>query len=365
MRSLISIPLLLLICGCSDIGYYWHSARGHLDIMNQRVDIDQLLADENTAADLRARLLLVQEMRRFSVERLDLPDNGSYSSYVQLQRPYVVQNLFAATEFSTRLHQWCYPVIGCASYRGYHDASRMLQYADELKAQGFEVHIGRVPAYSTLGWFDDPVLSSFIDWPEYRLAGLLFHELTHQRIYIDDDTTFNESLASAVQQVGTELWLRSNKDTDGMQKLSRWQSYSKEVIALIESTRNSLTAIYASELDEAQMRERKSRQLEAARDQHAHIADRHGIKNGFNAWFSADLNNAKIGSVSAYNSRTTAFVQMLRANGNDFAAFYSYVEQLARLDRAARDRCLDAWDRGDATADSACLADDGRPIDEA
>ena len=214
MRWIISIPLLLLLAGCADTGYYWHNANGHLSVMNQRVDIEELLADDQLDAKLRARLQLVQEIRRFSIKRLDLPANDSYASYVELDRPYVVQNIFAAAEFSTRLYEWCYPVIGCAGYRGYYDEVRMLAYSEDLKSRGLEVYIGKVSAYSTLGWFDDPVLSSFIDWPDYRLAGLLFHELTHQQIYIDNDTRFNESLASAVQQVGTELWLKSRNESD-------------------------------------------------------------------------------------------------------------------------------------------------------
>lgn len=353
MRLLISIPLLLLICGCAEPGYYWHSATGHLAVMKQRVAIDSLLADEATDPALRERLRLVQEIRRFAVERLSLPNNGSYSSYVQLRRPYVVQNLFAAAEFSTRLHEWCYPLIGCASYRGYYDESRLLAYAEKLRAQGLEIHIGKVPAYSTLGWFDDPVLSSFIDWPEYRLAGLLFHELTHQRIYIDDDTTFNESLASAIQQAGTELWLQTKNDTSGLREFSRWMAYRTEVIELIVATRERLAEIYAAQLDDMEKRELKARQFAKARAEHERIARLHGVEGGFTAWFASELNNAKIGSVSAYDSRVNAFLRMLQARDNDFAAFYRDVQRLGKLERAARDRCLDAWDAGTA-ATGAC-----------
>ncbi|NCF37381.1 MAG: hypothetical protein GWP56_13535 [Gammaproteobacteria bacterium] len=167
MRYLISIPLLLLLGGCADMGYYWHSARGHLEVMDKRVAIEDLLAEQSTTPELRERLTLVREIREFSVTRLDLPDNDSYLSYVELDRPYLVQNLFAAPEFSTRLRQWCYPIIGCASYRGYYDETRLLAYVEELETAGLEVHVGRVSAYSTLGWFDDPVLSSFINWPDF------------------------------------------------------------------------------------------------------------------------------------------------------------------------------------------------------
>jgi predicted aminopeptidase len=354
MRCLISIPLLLLVCACSDIGYYWHSTNGHLDLMSRRSYIEDILADEATDPHLRERLLQVQEIRHFSIERLDLPGNESYRSYVALQQPYVIQNLFAAPEFSTQLHRWCYPVIGCASYRGYYDEMRLQAYVAELRAEGLEVYVGSVPAYSTLGWFDDPVLSSFIDWPDYRLAGLLFHELTHQRIYIDDDTTFNESLASAVQQRGTELWLQARNDGEALREFSSWLAYRNEVVTLIAVTRKQLGVLYAGEWDDSQKRERKARIFDEARHGHDQIAASHGIENGFRDWFAAQLNNAKIGSVSAYNSRVGAFVAILQVHGDDFASFYRYVEKLAKLERPARDLCLDAWSTGSDRVTGVC-----------
>ena len=354
MRWLISIPLLLLLCGCTDVGYYWHSATGHLDIMDQRVDIDELLADDDLDSKLRARLVLVQEIRQFSIDRLGLPDNGSYGSYVNLQQPYVIQNLFAAPELSTRLHQWCYPVIGCASYRGYYDETRLLAYIEKLQSEGLEVHVGRVSAYSTLGWFDDPVLSSFLDWPDYRLAGLLFHELTHQQVYIDDDTTFNESLASAVQQVGTTIWLQSNNQSAALDEFRRWLAYRDEAIALIVATRTQLGELYSSDLDDDEKRQQKTLRFLEAREAHNKIAARHGIERGFKSWFATGLNNAKIGSVAAYNSRVTAFVNILEARETDFPVFYHYVEQLGELDRDPRDRCLDAWETDVAATSGIC-----------
>jgi predicted aminopeptidase len=347
MRYLISIPLLLLLHGCTDFGYYWHNARGHLAVMNQRVDIEDLLADQATSEELRERLVLVQEIRRFSVARLALPENDSYRSFVELDRPYLIQNLFAAPEFSTSLQRWCYPIIGCASYRGYYDEDRLLAYVDELESSGLEVHIGKVSAYSTLGWFDDPVLSSFIHWPDHRLAGLLFHELTHQQIYIDDDTTFNESLASAMQLIGTELWLQARGQQDELDKLSRWTSYRAEVIELIESTRARLTALYDTDSGDADKRQDKAAVFADARAKHGNIASKHDVTGGFSAWFAGELNNAKIGSVAAYNSQMPAFINMIRAHQLNFTAFYQYVDAVGALDKAVRDSCIDAWQRQD------------------
>lgn len=352
------MTLLCLLCGCADLGYYWNSASGHLAVMEKRVYIDDLLADEALDAGLRERLLLVKQIRSFAIERLELPANGSYRSYVELERPWVVQNLFATGEFSTQLKQWCYPVVGCAGYRGYYDESRLRTYAAELRSQGLDVHTSRVPAYSTLGWFDDPVLSSFINWPDYRLAGLLFHELTHQRVYVDGDTTFNESLASAIQQVGTGLWLESRQRQSELAEFSRWLEYRAEVIELIVTTRRRLAALYAGQLDNAGMRRRKALEFDAARAAHEVIAERHGIGKGFRAWFAGELNNASLASIAAYNSRVDAFVNMLEDQSHDFAGFYRYVERIAALDRPRRDRCLDAWESNSGPVAPDCFTGD-------
>lgn len=354
MRLIISMSLLLILCGCADLGYYWHSANGHLSVMNKRVDIEELLADDALENSLRERLSLVREIRHFSVERLALPANSSYDSYAELDRPYVMQNLFAAAEFSTQLYEWCYPIIGCASYRGYYDEDRMLAYADDLKSEGLEVHIGPVSAYSTLGWFDDPVLSSFINWPDYRLAGLLFHELTHQQIYIADDTTFNESLASAVQQVGTELWLKSRNRIEDLDQLSRWIDYRQQAIELIGSTRARLAELYKNAISDAAKRERKNQIFADARNRHDALAKTHRVSGGFTRWFADGLNNAKIGSVAAYNSELPAFINMIRAHQLDFSAFFDYVDAVGALDKAVRDSCLESWKQNHNPTDVDC-----------
>lgn len=343
MRFIISIAIILLLSGCADLGYYWHSASGHLGLMSKRVDIDELLADEALDASLRERLLLVGEIRAFAVNRLALPGNGSYDSYVQLDKPYVLQNLFAAAEFSTQLHSWCYPIVGCTSYRGYYDDDRLQRYAKGLEESGLEVYLGPVSAYSTLGWFDDPVLSSFIDWPEYRLAGLLFHELTHQRIYIDDDTTFNESLASAVQRAGTELWLTSNRQLRQLDEYHRWNEYRDRVIALIVASRNELALLYESDASDSTKRGEKALVFERARVTHLAIAARYGVEQGFTRWFAGALNNAKIGSIAAYNEQSASFLAILDAHQLDFEHFFEYVAKLGKLDAGQRKACLQSW----------------------
>ena len=354
MKIRILLLLLPLLTGCADLGYYWHSAKGHMAIMDKRVDIDELIASPETDDKLKQRLELVKEIRQFAFERLALPESDSYSSYAQLDQPYALQNLFAAPEFSTRLITWCYPIAGCTSYRGFYEQQRLDDFVEGLKADNNDIHIGRVPAYSTLGWFDDPVLSSFINWSDHRLAGLLFHELTHQKIYIDDDSKFNESLATAVQQVGIRLWLLAHKDEAELDRFNRSLLYRRDVVLLIEEARNQLAELYATEASAEIKRQQKQALFAQLPEQYETVADAHDYRDGFANWFSRDFNNAKLASVSTYNALVPAFVKMIEAHHNDFEAFFGYAEKVGDLEKAQRDLCLIAWQAGDATADKRC-----------
>ena len=350
----IFVILMLLISGCADLGYYWHTAKGHMAIMDRRVAIDDLLDDPQTDAKLKERLKLVKEIRAFAFSQLALPESGSYTDYAQLDHPYALQNLFAAPEFSTKLVSWCYPIAGCTSYRGFYEQQRLDDFVEKMKADSNETHITRVPAYSTLGWFDDPVLSSFINWPDHRLAGLIFHELTHQRIYIDDDTRFNESLASAVQQVGIRLWLESHGQQQKLERFDRGLTYRKDVVALIESSRNRLKEIYRQQQPEGWKRDEKHKVFEQMREEYEVISRRHDYRDGFARWMTTDLNNAKLASVSTYNALIPVFVSMINAFDRDFERFFDYVEKIGELNKEQRDLCLQAWRSADALTDSAC-----------
>ena len=336
------------------MGYYWHTAKGHLAIMDKREPIDELLADPKLDITLRQRLELVKKIRRFAIDRLALPESGSYTDYAHLDRPYALQNLFAAPEFSTSLLSWCYPFAGCTSYRGFYEQQRLDDFIKSLKVDNNDVHIGRVPAYSTLGWFDDPVLSSFIDWPDHRLAGLLFHELTHQRIYIDDDSKFNESLASAVQQVGIRLWLNSQGAQDQLNRYDRSLLYRRDVVLLIESGRDRLKEIYQSVQNDDWKREQKKKIFTSLRNEYKEISLKHDYRDGYANWFAKELNNAKLGAVSTYNDHIPAFVAMINSHDNDFEAFFNYVESLGDLDKDVRNLCLKVWQQSNAINNANC-----------
>ena len=354
LKLRIFLLLLPLLTGCADLGYYWHTAKGHMAIMDKRVDIDDLLANPDTDAKLKSRLQLVKEIRQFAIDRLALPESGSYTSFAQLDRPYALQNLFAAPEFSVKLITWCYPIAGCTSYRGFYEQERLDEFVKGLEADNNDIHIGRVAAYSTLGWFDDPVLSSFINRSDHRLAGLLFHELTHQEIYIDDDSKFNESLASAVQQVGIRLWLIAHDDQTTLDKYNRSLLYRRDVVLLIEDTRNKLREMYKTEKSSDYKRRQKQQYFMELREGYEDIATAHNYRDGFANWLSRELNNAKLASVSTYNALVPAFVKMIEAHNNDFEIFFDYVEKVGDLDKDKRGSCLTAWQAGDAFEDARC-----------
>ncbi len=333
----------IAMSGCADLSYYLHSIDGHLDIVRQTRAIDEVLEDGATDSDLSSRLQLVKRIREFAFSRLQLPRSGSYSEYADLGRNYVLKSLFAAAEFSVEAHQWCYPIVGCAGYRGYFDDQRLRHYLAQLQADNYDTYIARVPAYSTLGWFDDPVLNTFVHWPEYRLAGLIFHELAHQRLYIDGDTTFNESFAIAVQELGVELWLEAEGKPDALERYRSYLKNRKQVTELIQQAREELAELYARPLDPAQMRTAKLDYFNELQQRYEQLSDSFEVADGFANWFASGLNNAKLLSISTYHSLVPAFRGLFTHQRQDFAAFFDEVERIGELPERQREVCLHQW----------------------
>jgi len=322
--------LLLLLAGCADTGYYLHSVQGQFSIMQKARDIDDVLADNNTSPKLRRQLQLVEELREFAFTELALPRSGSYTEYADLGRPYVLKNLFATDEFSIHLQRWCYPLVGCAGYRGFFDEQRLARFSDKLHQQGKDVYVANVSAYSTLGWFDDPVLNTFVYWPDFRLAGLIFHELAHQRLYVDNDTSFNESFASAVQQAGVERWLAQRGELNRLQMYRQYLKNRAAVIDLIERARQRLDRLYREDSSNAIKRLRKQQIFDELKQQYRQLAAGFTVKDGFARWFGGKLNNARLASVSTYHSKVKQFRSLLEAQDGDFERFYRAAEDLAR-----------------------------------
>ena len=326
--------------GCSTLGYYAQAAGGHLDLLQRARPVPDWLADAATPAPLRERLQLSQRLRDFAVAELKLPDNGSYRRYADLQRGAAVWNVVAAPELSLTLKTWCFPVLGCVGYRGYFDRSQADALAAQLRAEGWEVDVYGVPAYSTLGWSGwlggDPLLNTFVNWPEGELARLIFHELAHQVAYAADDTGFNESFATAVERIGGERWLAHHASPAARAEYAALDARRQDFRALTLKIRTELEAVYASDLGDAAKRERKAEVLAAMRADYETLkATRWGGYAGYDGWI-ARANNAAFGVQAAYLEGVPAFERLFARSGGDFARFYAAVQGLAALPRDER-----------------------------
>jgi predicted aminopeptidase len=348
LRILAAALAAAALAGCSMIDYYWQGFAGQMGVLSAARPVDEVLAS-TTDARLAQRLQLSREIRAFASRELGLPDNASYTRYADLGRPFVVWNVIAAPELTMTPRQWCFPVVGCVNYRGFFDEASAKAEAARLAAAGDDVHVGGVPAYSTLGWFDDPLLSSFVRYPDTALARLVFHELAHQVVYVRDDTMFNESFATAVEEAGVERWIATQAGTPAHARLvaeeQRGGQLRELFRRLVRDARAELAAVYASELSDAAKRERKAAVFAAMRA--AYEAARVGETGlaGYDRWFAGidgrGPNNASLVAVALYDARVPAFRAMLASRGGDLAAFYADVRQLALQPKAEREALLD------------------------
>jgi len=341
---------LLLMAGmafclgaCSTLGYYAQSVSGQLDVLQRRQPITQLLQDDTQPSELRDKLEAVVRIRRFATTALELPDNDSYTSYVLLDRRYVVWNVFAAPEFSVQLREWCFPVAGCVRYRGYFRESAAHDYASGLAAAGFDTYVGGAVAYSTLGWFDDPVFSSLTGLSDARLAGVIFHELAHQQLYIADDTTFNEGFAMTVELEGVAAWLKSNATAAEAAEYALFLARQEDFVALVRRTRDQLQTLYESDAASDEKRREKTRLFAAMGSSYVTLKRSWGGYDGYDAWFADGLNNAKLSAVGTYRDYVPWFRQLFRQSGGDFAAFYRAAAAIGALPKDQRlDRLREA-----------------------
>jgi predicted aminopeptidase len=347
-----AILLLVVLSGCASPLYYAQAVQGEFEILAKRRPIENVLADPATPMATKRRLELVQRLREFASRELRLPADHSFGSYADLQRPYAVWNVFATPELSLEPKKWCFVVAGCVPYRGYFKRAAAENFAAELKQEGDDVYVGGVPAYSTLGWFSDPVLSTFIDRPEADLAALLFHELAHQELYVSGDTAFNESFATAVQLEGVKRWFEESGDAQAGEAYLVKIKRRDELIRLMLRHRAHLAQIYASDASDADKRTAKAREFEALRQDYARLKARWNGYAAFDAWFAGDLNNARLAAIDLYSQYLAAFQELLRQQHGDFAAFYRAAEQIARLPKEERDSALSALEQQATRADA-------------
>lgn len=332
--------MLPLIGGCANVGYYWQSVSGQLDVWRRERPIEEVLADPSVTRALKDRLERALEIRMFASRELGLPDNRSYRSYADLGRPFVVWNVFAAPEFSLKPVEWCFLFAGCVAYRGYFDREDAERFAASLEKQGYEAYVGGVPAYSTLGWFADPVLNTVIHYSNPRLARLLFHELAHQVVYARGDTVFNESFAVAVEKEGVRRWLEQRGSPGDRTDYDRATARREGFIHLVQSYHGKLKALYASGLDREAMRARKKQLFEELRRDYRALKTGWGGFAGYDRWFERGVNNAQLASVAVYTLKVPAFEALLEREGGEFPRFYAAVRELAALPKEERDARL-------------------------
>ena len=314
MRVL-ALAAVFLLSGCETISYYAQAINGHLNVIAAARPVDHWLADPGTSPQLRARLETAQRIRQFASEKLALPANASYASYADVQRPFVVYNVYAAAEFAVDAKRECFPFAGCVSYRGFFSEADARRHAEGLRKQGYDVHIGGVPAYSTLGWFDDPLLSTFIGYSDSQLARLVFHELAHQVVYAKDDTTFNESFAVVVEEEGVRRWLEAESRGPELATFRATQARKRELAQRVEAARQHLKRVYESSV--ADEEKRRIKREEFAR-----------LRAEFGTVVPAEPSNAFLVSVSVYTQLVPAFEQLLAESGS-LEKFYQTVKELA------------------------------------
>ena len=338
IRRFLAGWVVVLLSGCSSISYYSQLADGQWQLLRAREPVAEVIADPTRPQPLRDHLVQAQKARMFASEHLHLPDNQSYRLYADIGRPYVVWNVFATQEFSLSPENHCFPIAGCVAYRGYYSQGAARGEAALLRQRGMDVSIGGVEAYSTLGWFNDPIMSSMMHWGDERLATLIFHELAHQRFYVKDDTEFNESFATFVEQEGTRQW----RVARGLAPLGDSMLRQRDQFTrLILDTRKRLETLYAQPLSAEAMRQAKAAQFERLRQDYRQLRDSQwaGDKR-YDAWINQPMNNARLLPFGLYDQWVPAFAALFKQEGGDWVRFYAAVERMGQLPVGARKTAL-------------------------
>lgn len=342
-RLLVAAIMTAGVAGCTSISYYAASLEGHVEIMAARKNVARLIENPATPEALRAKLASASAIRRFATDELALPDNSSYRSYVDIGREAVTWAVFAAPQFSLTPRIWCFPVFGCVPYKGYFDPKAAAETASELQQEGLDVYVAGVTAYSTLGWSSDPLLSTMLRQGDTDIASLVFHELAHQRVYVNDDSAFNEAFAVAVETSGVRKWLRAHGDHAGLRRYEAARKRRADFLGLLAKTQDELHQVYASSRAPGQMAAAKAATIERLRVRYRHMRDRRwGGYRGYDAWVDAPINNAKLAASAVYNEQVPAFLRLFDLCAGDYPRFYAAVRRIGDLPKASRTEALEA-----------------------
>ncbi len=365
LKSLVRIRnLLLFFClslvavalmGCQSLGFYKQAVQGQYQIWHEQRSIPKLIADPQTPAALKEKLQLVMKLREFAASDLHLKIKGYYESYADLHRRFVVWNVNAAPEFSVEPKSWWYPVVGRLKYRGYFVEKMARSYGTNLAKKDYDVFVGGVEAYSTLGWFRDPVLNTFINNPESDLAETLFHELAHHKVFVGGDTDFNEAFATTVGEEGVRRWFQAKGDPTAYRDYLAELRRNEQFVELVRTTRAELKAVYGEEKSDeakslaadppaksdAEKREEKARVIARLREQYQRLKVQWGGYDGYDHWFSRPLNNAQLNTVETYYHLVPGFRRLLQDCGGDLDMFYETVKRLTKLSKDKRHQKLE------------------------
>jgi predicted aminopeptidase len=349
VRHLASALLSVLMTACSGPSYYLQAMSGHWGLMRDRQDISSLIEDPATDPRLGGQLRNAEDIKVFAEMSLDLPAKNSYTSYVQLETDAVTWNVIATPEFSLEARRWCFPVAGCLPYRGYFEQDKALDSAERLGKKGMDVFIAPATAYSSLGWFDDPLLSTMLNGSDTRLAAIMFHELAHQRVYLRHDAAFSEAYANFVAREGVRTWLASEKREDDLKRQQQFESATVVFAKLVTGTRESLTRLYGSDMPVDQMRSQKTGQLESFKNAIRELANQgHPAGTYFHGWTRTPVNNARLALYDTYDGGACAFQNLFSNAGRRWPDFHRLAKQVSRLDTTERK----AWlNRGCADTD--------------
>ncbi len=337
-RQLLTVAIVVAafaLGGCGTL-YVAQAARGQMQILAARKPIPRVLADPKVDAALKKRLEEVRLAREFAWRELGLPNNKSYTSYADLGREYVTWSVVATPEFSVDPREWCFPIAGCVSYRGYFREASAEKYAARLEAEGLDVMVGGVPAYSTLGKFNDPILNTMMSYGDDELASIIFHELSHQVVYVPGDTAFNEAFAVAVEQEALARWLKFRGREKELGRFLRRRERQAEGVAIIGRHRRELVQLYQAPIPEGEMRERKRAVFARLVSELRALGERYGVESALAAELDGRPNNARLASLSTYYECVPGFQRVLAEQGHDLPRFYSAVRSLAKLPREQR-----------------------------
>lgn len=335
-----AISLTFWLDGCTNLSYYAQAIDGQMEILRRAQPISMIVADPSADKTLKRALSKVVLLREFATHDLKLPDNKSYTSYADLKRPYVIWNVYVTPEFSIDLKKWCFVVAGCVDYRGFFSKEEAENFAKELKSEGYDVHVGGIRAYSTLGWFDDPVLNTFIGYSEIELARLIFHELAHQVVYVQDDSVFNESFATMVEQEGISRWLENNGTVEQQGAFDAKQNRKAVFTKLISNYRKRLKELFSSRVNDSEKRASKLHIFSELREEFSQIKAANAEFGSYDQWFARQLNNALLATISTYTQLVSVFRTLLVQQGGDMERFYDAVEGISKLTKNERNSAL-------------------------